>query len=247
MRSRWLAIGGFAAAIVVALTLQQQRLNVARDAARVRHERQREVQALAAENARLRAVQPSADDAATLARERQELARLHVEVARLKKARAALPALDAPKNPAAGNFARPELWQNVGAGTPEAALETALWAATGGELDTLAGLLLLEGDAKVRADALLAKLPATLRADYPAPERLVALLAAKDVAVAPVQLWRQTADGPDRTVLFLTVANDRGELRPVSLNLRRADAGWRLVVPTRAIARYAAQLAGEAP
>ena len=44
-------------------------------------------------------------------------------------------------------------WKNVGRATPAAAVETALWAAAGGELNTLAGMMYLntEGRAKVES------------------------------------------------------------------------------------------------
>ena len=108
----------------------------------------------------------------------------------------------APAKPAApsrglelGEWRGPASWQNRGQATPAAALETALWAAAGGELGALQAMLHLDDAVRAKAEALRARLPAMSRAAYPNAETLLAAFATKSLPLGDAQLvWNHQAN-----------------------------------------------------
>ncbi|MEO6567658.1 MAG: hypothetical protein ABIO94_02745 [Opitutaceae bacterium] len=139
----------------------------------------------------------------------------------------------------------PSEWKLAGAATPAATLETSLWAAANGEIETLAGLLILEGDARVRADALLSKVSPQIRAQYSSPERIVALFTAKDVPLGGAQISDpENVPGGERKVLGARLKNVDGTSRVATFSLRQEGAEWKLVVPPKAVEKYEAMLSG---
>jgi RNA polymerase sigma factor (sigma-70 family) len=64
-------------------------------------------------------------------------------------------------------------WSNQGWATPEAALETVMWAGSIGNSEELVGNAPFIGDAKARADAAFANLPEIVRTRYRTADRLL--------------------------------------------------------------------------
>lgn len=138
-------------------------------------------------------------------------------------------------------------WTNAGTATPRATLETVLWAAAGGDIDTFAKCLLLpEGRGRQRAISLLETLPANVREQYGTPERLVAFLAIKDVPIGTAQVvgWddirANTSSAQAQVQVQLSSPNDQP--KDVVLRFSQDGANWRLLVPDGAIAKYTAFL-----
>jgi hypothetical protein len=134
-------------------------------------------------------------------------------------------------------------WRNVGSNTPPAALETALWAAAGGDVDAFATLLTFDGPARSAAQALLEGLPAEMRTRYGSPERLLAFLTIKDVPLgsAEVKQWSGAAEGQVMMARLRLLAAD-GMQKDVVLPLTRQDQRWKLLVVERTVAKYGAML-----
>ncbi|MEO7798281.1 MAG: hypothetical protein ABIY47_11200, partial [Opitutaceae bacterium] len=158
-----------------------------------------------------------------------------------------------PSAPPAPEFVRtitnaslpPTDWKPAGAATPAAALETVLWAGANGDIETLAGLLILEGEVRTRADALLSKVSPQIRAQYPSPERLIALFTAKDVPLGGAQMSDpETVPGGERKVIGARLVNVDGSSRTATFFLRQQGAEWKLVVPPKAVEKYEAMLTG---
>jgi hypothetical protein len=150
---------------------------------------QRELALLQDERERLLAEQPAADDLAALRQSAAERDRLlHEIAARTGHAR--------PASFVIGESLPHTAWADRGAATPRAAIETALWAAAGGDLAALKPLLELRDSAREKADALLAGLPADLRSRYATPEDLVSAFTAKNIPLGDAQLvwFNQTGD-----------------------------------------------------
>jgi type II secretory pathway pseudopilin PulG len=247
------AIGGvlIAGCAVMSGQLRRQR-NLHREIAVLRAARA-ELTAVRAENERLSAQLTSPEERAHLRASSTMLEPLRADVAALRRrssqagiARplpsvapaATRPVGMAPAMPASG-------WTDAGAETPRSAVETALWAATGGDVDALAQLLDLSPAARTVADALLASLPLSERAIHGSPERLVALLTAADVPLGMVRWSEPVMKGADAAMLRVQLRDAAGRERDVNLHLQRRSTGWRLVVPESAIQGYAAQLAVE--
>lgn len=136
-------------------------------------------------------------------------------------------------------------WKNAGRATPSAAVETVLWAAAGGDVDTVAGLIALDPSARAKAEALFARLPDAARAEYGSPEKLVALFLAKDAAVVSgMQILGQRDVTPDLIGVRVRLANDEGKTKEDLFGFQRASDGLRLVVTDRIVDKYAQQIAG---
>jgi hypothetical protein len=136
------------------------------------------------------------------------------------------------------------LWKQAGQATPAAAFETALWAGAGGNVESLAGLLVFDPKAKSKADAIFAALPQAMQQELATPERLIALLVAKDVPLGSAEILTQAtpADPSNDTRMAVELTDDGGKSKEVHLSLRATDGTWRFVVPPDAVEKYAAQL-----
>ena len=245
MAIKWAVIGGLAAALTLALVLREQRTDQLRDELGSLRNRHQELIRLRAENHRLVAVEPSASELESLRADHVALERLRAEIAPLRtratastdaKAKSATAAIS-PILPAAQ-------WSNAGRATPSAAFETALWAASGGDIDTLAQSMILEADARAKAAVLLEGLPEAGRAEYRSPERLVALLTAKDVPMGSMQVLGQAQQGPEKVKMVVRLQQTDGSAKTTSLTLRQDAGEWRLVVPPSVVDKYAAMLKG---
>lgn len=224
-----------------AASLRAERDRQRAELVRLQAERRAEQQErqLASARARTEEIRLLAERAA-VARLREELdaLRLRATVPAAVRAERAPP----PARPGlAGNALAFSLWQNAGRATPEASLETALWAAANGDIDTLTGLLVFDAEARNEATLLFAQLPATLRQEFVSPERLVAVLAAKDVPLGSAAILNQYPT-PTETKLSVQVFDAEGKHKMALLSLRPDDAGWRFVVPVNAVKRYATWL-----
>jgi hypothetical protein len=139
------------------------------------------------------------------------------------------------------------LWKNAGQATPDAAFESVLWASLGGDVDSLTRLLVFDPEAQIKAEAIFAKLPAVMRQELVTPERLMALLTAKNVPLGSAEILTQVtpADSLADTKITAKVVDAKGKSKEVELALRAQGDSWRLVVPADAVERYAVLL--EAP
>jgi hypothetical protein len=137
-------------------------------------------------------------------------------------------------------------WRNVGQATPEAALETALWAAAGGDVRMLADSLIIDADTRAQAAAVFDRLPAMVRQDVGSAEGLVALLTAKHIPLGVAHIVDHLGTAPDEARLVTYVTETNGLSREVMLTLRARDDRWRLVVPQQAMTKYVAFLQGTA-
>lgn len=177
------------------------------------------------------------------ANERGELARLRAEVSMLKVRTQELAI--AVKQAAGGN---PPLnlvpasgWKNAGKTSPEAAAESFMWASDSGELDVLANSIILDAAAREKAAAILARLPESTRQTYDTPEKLVALLLARDTDARAMQVLGANTTGDDALV-SLRLQKDDGKTKDEGYQFRRTSDGWRLVVPGKAVDKLGKKL-----
>jgi len=127
---------------------------------------------------------------------------------------------------------RIENFQNLGRGSPSAALQTLVWAAVKGDNPTLASTLALSDEARARAGALIAGLPEDSRSKYQTPEDLAALAAADMVlSQTAIEITGQT--NPDPSNATLNVNGLEGG--PETLSLHLGADGWQLTIPDGAI------------
>lgn len=157
-----------------------------------------------------------------------------------------------PAAPAgAGPVVSAEEWKNAGRTTPAAALESLMWAAAGGDIETMVAAISLNYDSRVLAKARLAEMPEALRESYGTPERLVALLTMPNVPLGAMQVIKIDVSVPANTQntemavmqVRLKSAEERWQEKTLVLfrNPTNAD-GWRFAVQTPAVAEYLAML-----
>jgi len=184
--------------------------------------------------------------------EAEEIQRLHAEIERLRANVAARrqsnarPSSEPKANQATmteGSLAVSE-WKNQGQATPTDALETSLWAAAGGDLQTLARTLYLDPQAKAKASLLFGSLPAEQRADFSNTEEFIALLMAPDIPLGQAHLNPLKGQYPaNYTEVVASLSDDAHHNRTAVIGLvKTATDEWRLLVPEEAIDKYAARL-----
>jgi hypothetical protein len=202
---------------------------------------------LESEHKRLVAAQASPAELARLRAERAAVSSLVAEIEAVKRRAetttrsASLPAPEVTASSLEEKVVPARLWQRAGQATPAATFETALWAAAGGDVDTLAGLLAFDAGTRTKAEEIFATLPAGLQQELGSAERLVALLTAKDVPLGSAQILIQYPASTDMK-MAAELIDPAGKAKELLLTLRKDDAAWRLVVPVGAIERYAAWL-----
>ena len=254
MRAKWgwLAVGLVVAAGAAAFVAQHRRVVALREEVGRERAAARTLDDARAERGRLRAAQPATGELeqAGAAREALVQARAEVEALRRKAEAAARAEAESNARPAerfaVGRTVPAGEWKNAGTATAAAALETALWAGAGGDVEAFAGTLRLMNDrVKKDAGALRESLPDAMRGEYDSPERLIAFLSVKDVPLGAVQV-RQSSDlqsWPDaaRQLRVLLTGAD-GKQKDATLLFMNSAGGWRLVVTESVVAKYAAQL-----
>lgn len=141
-------------------------------------------------------------------------------------------------------------WRNAGAASPEAALESFVWAATRGETEALGQLLAIDTTGRRQLADVFGQLSNEARASYGSPENMLATLIAVQVpqdlsAIGPVNsLNLSNGDIALRTRL----ERDGVTMEDVELVFRLADGHWQLVVPREiASGAVAAALKTSAP
>ena len=205
----------------------------------------RELARLKAANQRLVAAQPSAEDLEKLLADRKAIASLRSEIETMRRRAAAAPnTADGPPAKAApsltGSLVEYQQWKNVGVATPDAAFETVLWAAAGGEFENVADLLAFDANTRSRAAAVFAELPESIRNELGTPERLIALLVADDVPLGRAAIVAQIPTPTDTKVIAQIFDTD-GTQKLAQFSLRVDGNSWRLVVPEKVVQRYAAR------
>jgi hypothetical protein len=242
----WVALTALAITVAGALLLQRFALDELRaEVATARQESQR-LAAVRAEHQRLAALGSAA-----------ELETLRAEHAALEQRRAlSATAAAATATPAApvvvattDDGMRPAAtWLNVGRATPATAAETLLFAASTGNLDTMADGIFLDPASRTKAQALWEGLPDTTHQHYSSPEKLVALFVTRNTGeIAAMQVLRAEETAPDAARVQLRLQNDQGERKEMDFQFRRSDDGWRLVVPEKLIDNIGAMLTRPLP
>ncbi len=139
-----------------------------------------------------------------------------------------------------------DAWANLGSDTPRAALQTALWAAAHGELDTLARNMTFDPAARAKADALFASLPDATRSQFGSPEQFMALVLSDEInKITSLQVLRETKSANDQANLQVVLPNNHGGYKVDNFPMQRGPTGWQLLVPVSAVDGVAKTLAGK--
>ena len=167
-----------------------------------------ELSVLQRERERLRGRQPTP-------RELQELREAVAGRVRHEAAVAAEAATPVPALPL-GAWSRASNWRNRGQATAQAAIESTLWAAAGGDVGALKQLFLLPAATREKAGALLAQLPPAARAGCATAEDLIAAFTIKSIPIGEAQLvWFNQSGADEATAcVFLQLPPEEGASLP---------------------------------
>jgi hypothetical protein len=240
-------ISTLAVAAVALLGWQHRAANELRGEIARQRTQARERTRLQAENQRLVAAQPTAEELADVIARRMAQEQLRSQLAamhRREEAARAGATLRGVADPNAavpslkGNLLAAERWINAGQATPEAAFQTTLWASAAGDLDSLAELLAFDVEARSQATATFDRLPAAVQNELGTPERLIALLTAMDVPLGRASILGQFPS-PTGTKVSALLIDAAGKSKTTLFTLRAEGDRWRLVVPAAVVKRYA--------
>lgn len=182
------------------------------------------------------------EDEAALARLRNEIAELKERAAARAQRKTNLATAPAKERSITEEMLPATEWTEAGAASPTSTLETALWAASVGDVDALAGLLSIDPVVRTQLNGLLMRLPDGIRREYDTAERLVALLTAPDVPLGEARIYDFKRVDLRGTGLTAVVRDAGNRTRVANLTLRQEGDEWKLVVPAEAVGRYEAML-----
>jgi hypothetical protein len=190
----------------------------------------------------------------TRAAENSELVKLREEMSALQKSTAdiakfaqlaqTVKTLEKSSDGVPTNLIPSAALKNSGKATPEASTQTALWAAVSGDVEALAETLMFTASAQKKADAWFATLPDATRQQYGSPEKVVALMIAKDAdSLTGMQVIGQQEVGPDNVGVRVRLAGADGKTKDDTLFMHRGADGWKMVLPDPVLEKFARQLA----
>ncbi|MSU22900.1 MAG: hypothetical protein EXS32_03655 [Opitutus sp.] len=166
-----------------------------------------------------------------------------VQFARMATAAAAAKNMDTSGIP--NNLTPVGALKNTGKNTPAQAMESLLYAASGGDVDLLAEGLVLEPKAKQKAADWFAALPDATRSQYGSPEKVLALMLARDAAtLTGMQVLGQQEIKPDLMAVRVRMQVDGGKTKDETMPFYRAPDGWRMILPQDFLEKQMKALAG---
>jgi hypothetical protein len=181
------------------------------------------------------------EDIAALRKSTQEI----TQFTQMAQAAAALKTLGNTESTIATKLTPADALRNLGRATPESAAETVLWAAVGGDVDALSNAFMFTPTAREKADAWFAGLSEATRQQYGSPEKVIALMIAKDAAgLSGMQVLGKKEVAPDNVGVRVRFGSVDGKTKDDNLLMRRGNDGWQMVLPDNAVEKFARQLAG---
>lgn len=134
---------------------------------------------------------------------------------------------------------------DVGRATPAATIQTLVWAALRGHGDLMEAGITMEESARIRAQALLEKLPEAAREKYRTPERLAALGFAELVLEATALQILDIATVDSNHARVTVRIRAMGREKEAVLPLQRERGGWQMTVSAEQIERLERRVAPE--
>jgi hypothetical protein len=126
---------------------------------------------------------------------------------------------------------------NRGQATSQDAMQSFAWAGNAGDVDTLAKLIWFDPPARDRANAILASMPDSVRAEYDTPEKFYAMLLAASAIVAPAPPPEYLAAATMVELSPGRVAQQNpGSSQPQLLTqYQQTPDGWKYVLPVQGV------------
>lgn len=147
-----------------------------------------------------------------------------------------------PASNATRRAASPRGHRWAGQATPEDAGRSFAWASDVTDIDAIATLIWFEPEVRERARAMLATMPASIRADYPTPEAFYAFVIATDALFYPPPVPETAPRFKQVTLREGRVAFRRDGSNYNMQEYQQTPEGWKYVVPLVGVERWPANL-----
>lgn len=134
-----------------------------------------------------------------------------------------------------GTWAPASAWKNRGRESPEAAIETILWAASGGDTDFLKKALVLPNDTETKVDGLLSKVPQLGAGAGDSAKDFVALVVAGGLPMDSAEIVAKQPNQDDTIIEYVRFKDSDGRTRQAFLSMENTSDGWKLTVPASAV------------
>jgi hypothetical protein len=118
---------------------------------------------------------------------------------------------------AVGEWSPASTWRNRGIASPRDTVETALWAATGGDTTRFSQLLELSDEVRTQATALLEQLPMDSQLRYPNVEGLIAAFTVQHIPIGPAQIVSSRQPDADHATLGVFVKDPTATPAPPAI------------------------------
>jgi hypothetical protein len=168
-----------------------------------------------------------------------------VEFVQLAQAAAAMKEMSNVTTGAAEKMIPANELKNLGKATPDAAVQTTLWAASGGDVDVLANGITFTPAGRAKADAWFASLSDNTRQQYGSAEKIIALMVAKEGAgLSGMQVLGQKEISATDVGVRVRIANNEGQTKDDNFIMHRTNDGWRMLLSDTVVQKFANKIGG---
>lgn len=137
----------------------------------------------------------------------------------------------------------PEQWTNKGYATPYKSVETLIFSAASGDLQTMKDSLVFSPESESLAKRLFEKLPTSVRQEQGNLETVMAMMTIDQVPLAHAQITAFKEITDEAKEVFMLFSSNLDSPYPVKLDLIQSpDTTWKVLVPPQAISEYAEKL-----
>ncbi|MDQ8185397.1 hypothetical protein [Pelagicoccus sp. SDUM812002] len=137
----------------------------------------------------------------------------------------------------------PEQWSNKGYATPYESVETLIFSAASGDLQTMKDSLVFSPESESLAKRLFEKLPNSVRQEQGNLETVMAMMTIDQVPLAHAQITAYKEITDEAKEVFMLFSSNLDSPYSVKLDLIQfPDTTWKVLVPPQAISEYAEKL-----
>jgi len=138
-------------------------------------------------------------------------------------------------------------FQNIGFATPQAAIETEIWARVHADIDLLAKCTGFTPEGRHAAQEIIDKMSPDMRNEYGTPERMAAMLGAANIEhFAGAEVASETAASPSAVNLNIQLqrsqdpsASPSSLVATVDWQYQQTNDGWQRIIPTTLVTGWA--------
>ncbi|HEU5078556.1 MAG TPA: hypothetical protein VFT72_05050 [Opitutaceae bacterium] len=123
-------------------------------------------------------------------------------------------------------------------------LASVVWAATRGDVSSLAPAIAFDREGRKNAEAIFSQLPSSVQRQYGTLENVYATLVAASIplGLSDAQIVREQTEPNGDRGLTLKLVRENGSTHESSFRFRLSGSSWQLVVPNKIVANFSRAL-----